>query len=96
MSISIFSAKLKRNVSVSPSNKSLEDEIIYLRSQNKLLKNALSAVKDTATEKLSKSYELVWYARNRSELISYICGVRSLSCNASNSYMFVYVVHTTI
>lgn len=96
MSISTFSAKLKRNVSVSPSNKSLEDEIIYLRSQNKLLKNALSAVKDTATEKLSKSYELVWYARNRSELISYICGVRSLSCNASNSYMFVYVVHTTI
>jgi hypothetical protein len=45
----------------------LEDEVLFLRSQNKLLKSALGAVKDTATEKLSKSYELVWYARNRSK-----------------------------
>ena len=59
---------LKRQVTaISPTHKSLEDELIYLRSQNKLLKTALDSVKDTATEKLSKSYELVWYARNRSE-----------------------------
>lgn len=59
--------QLKRQVTVSPSHKSIEDEVIYLRSQNKLLKNALNAVKDTATDKLTKSYELVWYARNRSK-----------------------------
>lgn len=60
-------AQLKRQVTVSPSLKSVEDEIIYLRSQNKLLKNALNAVKNTASDKLRKSYELVWYARNRSK-----------------------------
>jgi len=59
--------QLKRQVTVSQTYKSIEDEVIYLRSQNKLLKNALNAVKDTASEKLCKSYELVWYARNRSE-----------------------------
>ena len=58
--------QLKRQVtSVSPTHKCLEDEVIYLRSQNKLLKNALNAVKDTANDKLVHSYELVWYARNR-------------------------------
>ncbi len=60
-------AQLKRQVTVSPSHKSIEDEVIYLRSQNKLLNNALNAVKNTATDKLQKSYELVWYARNRSK-----------------------------
>ena len=60
--------QIKRQVtSVSPTHKSLEDEVIYLRSQNKLLKNALNAVKDTANDKLVHSYELVWYARNRSK-----------------------------
>ena len=60
-------AELKRTVSSSPSHKVLEDEVLLLRSQNKLLKSALNAIKDTASEKLSRSYELVWYARNRSE-----------------------------
>lgn len=63
--------ELKRQVtSISPSNnhKSIENELEYLRSQNKVLKAALSAVKDTATEKLSKSYELVWYARMVSDI----------------------------
>jgi len=59
--------QLKRQVTVSQTYKSIEDEVIYLRSQNKLLKNALNAVKDTASEKLFKSYKLVWYARNHSE-----------------------------
>ena len=59
--------QLKRQVTVSPTHKSIEDEVIYLRSQNKLLNNALKAVKNTASEKLCKSYELVWYARNRSK-----------------------------
>jgi hypothetical protein len=64
--------ELKRQVtSISPSHKTLEDEVIYLRSQNKLLKNALNAVKDTASEKLNKSYELVWYARNRTRYPSH-------------------------
>lgn len=58
---------LKRAVSSSPTHKAIEDEVIFLRSQNKMLKSALNAVKDTAKEKLSKSYELVWYARNRSK-----------------------------
>ncbi|KAL9184421.1 hypothetical protein ACHAXT_002507 [Thalassiosira profunda] len=63
---------LKRQVTaISPTHKSLEDELIYLRSQNKLLKTALDSVKDTATEKLSKSYELVWYARNRTRYPSH-------------------------
>ena len=56
--------ELKRQVtSISTSSnnhKSIEDELEYLRSQNKVLKAALSAVKDTAKEKLSRSYELVW------------------------------------
>jgi hypothetical protein len=60
-------AELKRTISSSPSHKALEDEVLLLRSQNKLLKSALNAIKDTASEKLSRSYELVWYARNRSE-----------------------------
>eukprot|EP00573_Skeletonema_grethae_P013535 CAMPEP_0201697302 /NCGR_PEP_ID=MMETSP0578-20130828/10536_1 /ASSEMBLY_ACC=CAM_ASM_000663 /TAXON_ID=267565 /ORGANISM="Skeletonema grethea, Strain CCMP 1804" /LENGTH=176 /DNA_ID=CAMNT_0048183437 /DNA_START=33 /DNA_END=563 /DNA_ORIENTATION=+ len=64
-------AQLKRQVTVSPSHKSIEDEVIYLRSQNKLLNNALNAVKNTATDKLRKSYELVWYARNRTRYPSH-------------------------
>eukprot|EP00986_Skeletonema_menzelii_P013504 scaffold7923_cov154-Skeletonema_menzelii.AAC.11 len=48
-------ARLKRHVTVSPTHKSIEDEVIYLRSQNKLLKNALNAVENTASEKLCKS-----------------------------------------
>ncbi|KAL7462923.1 hypothetical protein ACHAXS_003292 [Conticribra weissflogii] len=56
---------LKRSVTISPTRKSLEDEVIYLRSQNKALKSAIKAVKKTASENLSKSYELVWYAKNR-------------------------------
>ena len=62
---------LKRSVSTSPSHKNIEDEVLYLRAQNKLLKSALNAVKDTASEKLSKSYELVWYARNRTRYPSH-------------------------
>ncbi|KAL7518069.1 hypothetical protein ACHAWX_002927 [Stephanocyclus meneghinianus] len=57
--------ELKRQVSMSSTRKELEDEVLFLRSQNKLLKSALGAIKDTATAKLSKTYELVWYARNR-------------------------------
>ncbi|KAK1737216.1 hypothetical protein QTG54_012083 [Skeletonema marinoi] len=64
-------AQLKRQVTVSPTHKSIEDEVIYLRSQNKLLNNALKAVKTTASEKLCKSYELVWYARNRTRYPSH-------------------------
>ncbi|KAL7490998.1 hypothetical protein ACHAWT_000476 [Skeletonema menzelii] len=64
-------ARLKRHVTVSPTHKSIEDEVIYLRSQNKLLKNALNAVENTASEKLCKSYELVWYARNRTRYPSH-------------------------
>lgn len=52
---------------MSSTRKVLEDEVLFLRSQNELLKSALGAIKDTATAKLSKSYELVWYARNRSK-----------------------------
>mmetsp|Transcript_25311 Transcript_25311/g.53467 ORF Transcript_25311/g.53467 Transcript_25311/m.53467 type:complete len:178 (+) Transcript_25311:68-601(+) len=63
--------ELKRQITLLPSHKSIEDEVMYLRSQNKILKNALNAVKDTATEKLSKSYELVWYARNRTRYPSH-------------------------
>ena len=79
LSAKIPAVGLKRQVISPNSHKSLEDEVLYLRSQNKLLKSALNAVKDTATEKLSKSYELVWYARNRSKLfvppdiILYLC-----------------------
>lgn len=62
-------AELKRMVSSheSPTHKDLLDEVKLLRTQNKVLKAAINAVKDTATEKLTKSYELVWYARNRSK-----------------------------
>ncbi len=42
-----------------------EDEVIALRAENKVLRQALKAVEDTATEQLKKSFELVWFARNR-------------------------------
>jgi hypothetical protein len=82
--------QLKRQVTVSPTHKSIEDEVIYLRSQNKLLSNALKAVKNAASEKLCKSYELVWYARNRSKCISYdycisLSSFTNRSCFASTA-----------
>mmetsp|Transcript_37462 Transcript_37462/g.76242 ORF Transcript_37462/g.76242 Transcript_37462/m.76242 type:complete len:149 (-) Transcript_37462:557-1003(-) len=42
-----------------------EDTVIALRAENKVLREALKAVEDTATEQLKKSFELVWFARNR-------------------------------
>ena len=52
------------NVTVSPTTNT-EDEVIALRAENKVLRQALNAVEDTATEQLKKSFELVWFARNR-------------------------------
>ena len=52
------------NVTVSPTT-TTEDEVIALRAENKVLRQALNAVEDTATEQLKKSFELVWFARNR-------------------------------
>ncbi|KAL7541443.1 hypothetical protein ACHAXR_010936, partial [Thalassiosira sp. AJA248-18] len=81
--------ELKRQVTISLTHKSLEDELMYLRNQNKILKNALNAVKDTATEKLSKSYELVWYARNRTrypshEASKWLDNSKEHSCDIDN------------
>ena len=52
------------NVTVSPTI-TTEDEVIALRAENKVLRQALKSVEDTATEQLKKSFELVWFARNR-------------------------------
>lgn len=38
-----------------------------LRARNKILTDALKAVEDAATEQLKTNFDLVWFARNRSE-----------------------------
>eukprot|EP00956_Cyclotella_meneghiniana_P009048 scaffold12414_cov84-Cyclotella_meneghiniana.AAC.9 len=48
----------------SPTHKDLLDEVKFLRTQNKVLKAAINAVKDTATEKLTKSYELNYLCKH--------------------------------
>jgi len=48
---------------VSPT--SLEEEVQALRARNKILTNALKAIKETAAEEAEKHYDLVWFARNR-------------------------------
>jgi hypothetical protein len=52
-------------VPVSPPNMSLEDEVILLRARNKILTDALQAVKESATDQAKRNFDLVWFARNR-------------------------------
>ena len=44
---------------------SLEDEVAALKTRNKVLTDALKAIKHTAEEEEKKHYDLVWFARNR-------------------------------
>lgn len=56
-------------VTVSPkgSPRSAEEEIHALRTRNKVLSDTLKAIKRAAEEQAEKNYDLVWFARNRSE-----------------------------
>ena len=44
-----------------------EEEIYALRARNKVLTDALKAIKETADKEVNSNYELVWFARNRSK-----------------------------
>jgi hypothetical protein len=49
---------------VSPTG-SVEDEILVLRARNKVLTDALSAVKQSASKEMKRRFDLVWFARYR-------------------------------
>jgi hypothetical protein len=49
---------------VSPTG-SVEDEILVLRARNKILTEALSAVKKSASKEMKRRFDLVWFARYR-------------------------------
>ena len=51
-------------IAVSPTG-SVEDEILVLRARNKVLTDALSAVKQSASKEMKKRFDLVWFARYR-------------------------------
>lgn len=48
---------------------SLEEEVMALRARNKILKNTLQAIKETAENQIKKHYDLVWFARYKSKLL---------------------------
>jgi hypothetical protein len=54
-------------VSSKGSPTSNEEEIHALRARNKVLTDALKAIKETADKEVNSNYELVWFARNRSK-----------------------------
>jgi hypothetical protein len=54
-------------VSSTGSPTSNEEEIHALRARNKVLTDALKAIKETADKEVNSNYELVWFARNRSK-----------------------------
>lgn len=64
--ISLTADDLK--VPVSPTHSKSEDEneeILTLRAQNKVLTEALKAVKESAAAQAKKNYDLAWYAKYR-------------------------------
>lgn len=60
-------AKQKLASPVSPTAGNLQDEVLALRARNKILTDALKAVKEQADEQAKRNFELVWFARNRSK-----------------------------
>jgi hypothetical protein len=52
-------------VSSKGSPTSNKEEIHALRARNKVLTDALKAIKETADKEVSSNYELVWFARHR-------------------------------
>jgi hypothetical protein len=63
------SASEDMRVEVSPKGSPIsnEEEIHALRARNKVLTDALKAIKETADKEAHRHYELVWFARNRSK-----------------------------
>jgi hypothetical protein len=58
---------LRVEMSPEGSPTSNEEEIHALRARNKVLTDALKAIKETADKEALRHYELVWFARNRSK-----------------------------
>ena len=80
--VGIRSTKMKEdvNVPVSPKGSPLpmEEEIRALRTQNRILLNAIKAIKETADKEAKKHHDLVWFARNRSKsFCSYLASQQS-------------------
>lgn len=69
--IKILKPTLSEDMRVEVSSKgsltSNEEEIHALRARNKVLTDALKAIKETADKEVHSNYELVWFARNRSK-----------------------------
>jgi hypothetical protein len=55
----------KNAVSPVSSPTSSNDELMALRARNKVLTDALTAIKESASKEMKKSYDLVWFARYR-------------------------------
>ena len=51
--------------STSSSSRSVDEEILALRARNKVLSEALSAVKESAAKEMKRRFDLVWFARYR-------------------------------
>ncbi|KAL3925439.1 MAG: hypothetical protein SGILL_000404 [Bacillariaceae sp.] len=51
--------------SISPDSKSANEELMALRAKNKLLMEALAAIKDSADQELTKKFDMVWFAKYR-------------------------------
>lgn len=49
----------------SPGRSSNNDELQALRARNKVLTEALEAIKESASAEIIRRFDLVWYARYR-------------------------------
>jgi hypothetical protein len=63
-------SKAKVSPASSPSRSS-DDELLALRARNKILTEALEAIKESASDEMMRRYDLVWFAKYRCKF-SYI------------------------
>ena len=63
---SSFAKQSRPSDPVSPtSSTSSQEELLTLRARNKILTEALAAIKDSASEEMKKKFDLVWFAKYR-------------------------------
>ena len=67
---SSFAKQTRPSDPVSPtSSTSSQEELLTLRARNKILTDALAAIKESASEEMKKKFDLVWFARYRCKYI---------------------------
>ena len=63
---SSFAKQSRPSDPVSPtSSTSSQEELLTLRARNKILTEALAAIKDSASEEMRRKFDLVWFAKYR-------------------------------